>query len=93
MSMAHACFNILHLPKGIPFDVSSTSPFAYVTITIMREASARPCLFQPCTSDVNNFAYLTGSMPQDGSALNPRLHVFWHNYTISNCLLTLYCTV
>ena len=34
--------------------------FAYVTITIMREASAKLCLFQQCVSDVTDLAYVTG---------------------------------
>ena len=51
------------------FDVSR---FAFVTITIFREDSAKLCLFQQCVSDVNDLAYVTGYVPQDGSALNPR---------------------
>ena len=50
------------------FDVSSISRFAYVTITILREASANHCLCQQCACDVNELAYVTGSVPQDGSA-------------------------
>ena len=57
------------------FDVSSTSRFSYVTITILREASTNHCLFQQCTSDVNDLASITGSVSQDGSALNPRFLV------------------
>ena len=29
-----------------------------------------------CASDVNDLSYVTGSVPQDGSALNLRYHVF-----------------
>ena len=43
------------------FDVSSTSRIAYVTIAIIREDAANPCLFQQCASDVNDLAYDTGA--------------------------------
>ena len=43
------------------FDVYSTSRIAYVTITIINEDSANPCLFQQCASDVNDLAYVTGA--------------------------------
>ena len=71
-------------------DVFSTSHFAYVTITIMRKASAMLWLFQQCASDVIDLAYVTGSVPQDGSTLNPILHVFLYNYTVINCLLLVF---
>ena len=40
--------------------------------------------------DVNEWVYVTGSMPQDGSALNAIEHDFWYNYTIINYLLTIF---
>ena len=43
------------------FDVPSTSRITYVTITIINEDSANPCLFQQCASDVNDLAYVTGA--------------------------------
>ena len=43
----------------VVFDVSSTSRIAYVTITIISEDSAKPCLFHHCASDVNDLAYVT----------------------------------
>ena len=43
------------------FHVSSTSRIAYVTITIISEDSANPCLFQQSASDINNLAYVTGA--------------------------------
>ena len=72
------------------FDVSSTSRFAYITITIKHETSAKLCLFQQCTSNENDWDYVTGSVPQDGSTLNASQHDFWYNYTIINCLLTIF---
>ena len=42
------------------FDVSRTSRIVYVTITIISEDSANPCLFQQYASDVNDLAYVTG---------------------------------
>ena len=70
-------FDILCLLKGIPFDLPSTSNgiptrFAYVPAIITCEASTKLNLFQQCASDVSDLAYITGSMPEDGSALNPR---------------------
>ena len=44
--------------------------FAYVAITNFSEDSTNPYSFQQCTSDVNDLAYVIGSVPQDGSALN-----------------------
>ena len=44
------------------FYVSSMSRIAYVTITIISEDSANPCLFQQCVSDVNDFDYVTGAL-------------------------------
>ena len=43
------------------FDVSSTSRIAYITVTIISEDSANPCLFQQCASDVSDLAYVTGA--------------------------------
>ena len=43
------------------FDVSSTSRIAYVTITIISEDSANPCLFQQCASHKNDLAYVIGT--------------------------------
>ena len=63
MALAHARSNILRLSKGILFDESSTSPFAYVTTTIMREASAKLGIFQQCSNDVSDLAYVTGYVP------------------------------
>jgi len=54
------------------FDVSSKSSFVCVNITIMREVSAKLCLFLQCASDVNDLAYVIGFVSQDGSALIPR---------------------
>ena len=53
----------------IVFDVYSTSRIAYVTITIISEDSANPCLFQQCASDVNDLAYVTGFVSQDESKI------------------------
>ena len=47
------------------------SQFAYVSIMIMHKVSAKFCLFQQCTSGVNDLAYVTGCVTQDGSILNP----------------------
>ena len=41
------------------FDMSSTSRFAYVTITIMFGASAKFCLFLQRASDINDLVYVT----------------------------------
>ena len=51
------------------FDVSSTLWFAF---TILCNASANHCFFHQWASDLNDLAYVTGSVPQDGSALNAR---------------------
>ena len=56
----------------VVFDVSSMLRFAYNTITIKRETSAKPCLFQQCTSDISDWVYVIGSMPQDSNTLNGR---------------------
>ena len=70
------------------FDVSYTSQLAYVTITIMREASAKLCLLQQCANDVND--YVTGSVSQNGSALaDSKIACFWYTYSVINCLLTI----
>ena len=72
------------------FDVSSTSWFAYVTIIILCEASAKFRLLQQWASDVNDLAYITGSMSKDGRAHESKIACFWYNYSIINCLLTIF---
>ena len=56
------------------FDVSSTSRFPYVIVTVFRKVSTKLCVFLQCTSDVNVeiLAYVTGSVSQDGSILDQR---------------------
>ena len=45
----------------VVFDVSSTSRIVYVTITIITEDSANPCIYQQFASDVTNLTYVTGA--------------------------------
>ena len=61
-----------YVTGAMVFDISSMSRIAYITITIFGEDSTNPCLFQQCTSAINDLAYITGSLPQDGSTLNLR---------------------
>ena len=55
--MSYVCARIV--------DISSTSRFGYVTVPVIREASAK------FASDVNDLVYAIGSVPQDGSAQSP----------------------
>ena len=73
--------------RGIKYNVVCLCH--YLTITILREAN--DCLFQQCASDVNELAYITGSITQDDSIHESKMHVVWYNYTIINCFTNNLC--
>ena len=60
------------------FYVSSTSRIAYVTINIISEDSANPCLFQQCANDVNDLAYVTGAYVSRWQRPESKIACFWY---------------
>ena len=68
-SLAHARSTSYDCPMVMMYPVRRgllTSQFFF------SEDSANLCLLQQCANDINDLADVTGSVPQDGSALNQR---------------------
>ena len=68
------------------FDVSITSRIAYVTIRIISEDPANPCLIQ---SDVNDLADVTGAYISSWQRPESKIAFCLTIKLITNCLLTI----